>query len=392
MEERKKKGLGFVFVNILIFLITVLLIGAVTWFFRKSATETIRNVVVNITGCAILIYVIEVWKDELSNPGRIAVCYFAGLLSCIGGAFLPPFIMPLLSFGLLLMLFTDFAVGICAYALFCMNITLLSASAADVFFYYFITGLFAMALYVRILKGTFCIVKPVIMISAVSIVLYTALSVLRFFKLTADMIINPMIGLLLNIFILSIALYVYNRNVLHPDSDKYAQINDPEYTLLMQLKSQDKDTYFLAIHTAYLCDRIADRLGLDRSLLKAGGYYERIGILLDKKYYEKNREIMKQHRFPSELISLIEECTPQKSNPKHKEAAIIMMSDAVITGISHLIRKKPDEKIDYGKIIDVVIEKMQRSGVFRECNMTLGEFCKVQQYLKEEALYYDFLR
>lgn len=392
MEEGKKKRIGFTFVNILIFLGTVLLTGTVTWFFRESATETIRNTVVNITGCGILIYVIETAKNDIEMPGRIAWSYFAGLFACLGGAFLPAYTIPLAAFGLILMLLSDFSVGICAYTLFCINITLLSASSADVFFYYFITGLFAMALYVRILKSSFRIVLPLIMIVCISTVLYTALSVLKFYQITVSMIMNPLIGLFLNIFILSIALYVYKKNILFAYHEKYLEINDPEYTLLTQLKAENKSAYYTAIHTAYLCDRIADRLGLDRRLLKAGGYYEKIGILLDEDYDEKNRELMIQNRFPPRVIRLVEECSPNVRYPVQKEAAIVRMSDAVITRISRLIREKPDEKIHYGTVIDDVTDGMLNDGTLSACNLTVGEYYRIQRYFKEEALYYDFLR
>lgn len=392
MEEGKRKELGFLLTDILILTATVGLISLVSWFVRGSATETIRNAAVNITGCGILIYVIETFKKELKKPGRIILSYLAGLFVCVAGAFLPAFITPILSIGLMLMLLSNFAVGICAYALFCMNLIMLSSSPADVFFYYFITGFFAMAVYVRVEKDDFEIVKPLVMISCISIVLYMALSVLRFFKLTVDMIINPAIGLLLNIFILSIALYVYRKNDIDWYREKYKEINDPEYMLLRQLKSQDKDAYFLAIHTAYLCDRIADRLSLDRNLTRCGAYYQRIGILLDENYREKNRGLMEQNMFPSDLICLVEECTFQGQCPKHKEAAIILMSDMVISSITEKIRKAPEKTIDYTMEIDNLMDGLQKKSFFSKCDLTVGELGRIQAYFKEETLYYDFLR
>lgn len=392
MEEGKRKELGFMFTDILVLLSTVGLSGLVSWFIRGSATETVRNIVVNTAGCGILIYVIETFKKELKRPGRICLSYLAGLFMCVTGAFLPSFMTPVLSAGLILMLLSDFAVGICAYTLFCMNLIMLSSSAADVFFYYFLTGLFAMAVYVRVEKDHFQIIKPLVMITCISIVLYTALSVLRFFRLTADMVINPAIGLLLNIFILSIALYVYRKNDIDWSREKYKEINDTEYTLLRQLKSHDKDTYFLAVHTAYLCDRIAGRLNLDRSLIRCGAYYQRIGILLDADYHEKNRELMEQNQFPEELIRLTEECNSPDRHPRHKEAAIILMSDAVISGITEKIRKAEEETIDYRKEIDALMNALRDKSFFSECDLTVGELERIQKYFEEETLYYDFLR
>ncbi len=392
MEERKRKETGFITVGILIVIATAGLTGSVSWFLRGSATETVRNIVVNMTGSGILVYIMEVYKKELKNPGRILFSYLAGLFACAGGAFLPSFVMPLLSFGLIFMLLSNFACGICAYALFCINITLLSSSATDVFFYFFITGLFAMAVYVHTSEDDFQIVRPLIMISCISVVLYTALSVLKFFKLTVNMVINPAIGLFLNIFILSIALYVYKKNVVVVYKEKYKEINDTEFALLRQLKNQNKDVYFLAIHTAYLSDRIAGNLGLDRDLVKCGAYYRRIGILMDENYYEKNRELMEKNKFPPDLIDLVEECSPLNLHPKHKEAVIVLLSDMVISSITEQIHNSPEAQIDYKKEIDSIISDIQKKAMLNECNITVNEFEQVQKYFKEETLYYDFLR
>ena len=82
------------------------------------------------------------------------------------------------------------------------------------------------------------------------------------------------IGILLLVILKLIGKFYYYKDI-----DFYSMINDPEYELLTRLKEINKEAYFHAVHTAYLSDRIAKKIGCDAALAKAGGYYHKIGLL-----------------------------------------------------------------------------------------------------------------
>ncbi len=398
MKDKKEQDLFEFLTSVYIFFTTIIVIGFASYIIRGEGTESVRNSILGILMTGMLLFAFEYSKkrDDFSYHNRehlfrICLSYTVGLLASVGGALAPAFMFPLLSFGLVFFFMTNLSIGISAYFLFCMNITLLSGAGIEVFFFYFITGFVAMII-CQERKYDYHVVFPVAIVTMLSIVSITALYILRFYKITPDMIINPSVGIVSNAVILLISLHIIGKKIVHPFEDKYIEINDPEYNLLAQLKEHDKAQYYHAIHTAYLSDRIAGKLDLNRKLSKGGGYYHKIGILRDTDYITVNKEIALEYRFPSDLTQLINEIESPGTFPKHKEALVVMMADSVVSSISFLIQKDPSMKIDYSQVIDVVFDKKMESGILKNSKMEFREYYLMKQYFKEEELYYDFLR
>lgn len=397
MKDRKHTTRE-ILVSIFIFLCTPAILGASTYFIRGSLTETVRNSVIGIFMAVMILFTLEVsWQNDdfryrnREHMLRICIVYLLSMVSCVGGSLIPVLMFPLLSLGLIFSLITNLQIGICGYTLFCTTLVLLSGASTDIFLYYFLTGFLSIILYQK-QKGKFRIILPVVIITMMSIVCLTALYILKYYELTPERIINPGVGIALNVLILCIALSVIRRSIVDPYAEKYIEINDPEYNLLSQLKEHDKAAYYQAIHTAYLSDRIADKLHLDRRLAKGGGYYNKIGLLRSKNYISKNQEIGMEYKFPPDLLELVCESGGKDCFPIKKETVIVLMADAVVSSITFLIQKDASMPIDYGQVIDVVFKKKIESGILKHSTIEIGEYYSMKQYFKEEALYYDFLR
>lgn len=191
---------------------------------------------------------------------------------------------------------------------------------------------------------------------------------------------------------LLLLLKLFGRLCIYRDDDAFAKINDPEYSLLVRLKELDRDAYFHAIHTAYLSEKVARGLGIDSSLAKAGGYYHKIGLLQGKDSIQNTLLVAAADGFPRSLVQLLKEYGIKNTGKVTKEAAVVQISDVVVSTISYMFRKDKSAVLDYDKVIDVVIKKKMESGDFAYCQLTIEELSRIKKCFAEEKLYYDFLR
>ena len=237
------------------------------------------------------------------------------------------------------------------------------------------------------------IVMPVL--SAVFIVafLYVTYILAAIDNIKPSDIVYPVMGLLLSIIISLVTLMTYRRHMLNKYEDITAKINDPEYYLMLELKAKSPEEYKLAIHTAYLCDRICSLLDYDRVLGKCLGYYHRIGIIREGRISDNTVKIALENNFPPPLYKELENySTTGKKYPHSDELSVLVHCYEVIRSILSYNKKFPDRTPDYDNIIDKVFEVMNVNDTLKFSKMQLSDHYRMKQYLKDEKLYYDFLR
>lgn len=207
-----------------------------------------------------------------------------------------------------------------------------------------------------------------------------------------QMLMIPIVNLLVCLIFLLVILKYFSFSIVYKNRDLYMDINDPECALLVELKNASREEYYHAVHTAYLCDRIAKRLKLDDGVVKACGYYHRIGILKGENNWENLQLIMEENRFPQRVKEVLKEYVDNTETMISKETIILLFSDTIISSISYLFSKAPDIQLDYPKIIGGIFKKRVESGAIDRSNLTFGELQEMKEILVEERLYYDFLR
>jgi hypothetical protein len=237
--------------------------------------------------------------------------------------------------------------------------------------------------------------EPVLLFCFGYVVLYTALIVLKRLDIAPSVVINPLVGLLLDLIIMMITIKLVARNIIFAYDDRYQGIVDPEYPLLIELKQQNKKEYKRAIHTAYICDRLSDKLGFDRILMKGAGFYHRIGVLSkDQDDVALATVYMLRHEnFPGPLIRLLSEYGNENLQEVSAQTALLCIADSVICEILNRM-EKGEEDINYERLIDNEINRLigARNGRLQKSDLKIQHLYRIRKYLKEEKLYYDFLR
>lgn len=383
-----------------IFFLSVLISGVAAFLYGYSAKEIIKIVIMACASTGCVVFAIEESRifntflfDNSENMWRFTILYFFFLTGSVVFPMFPSGGWPYVAIFTGLMLFSGQLVAVCAGCnLLFISMLLTPASSTDLFLIYFISGIAGILLFSG-LDENFKVWLPImiaLMIQFVCLCLHEVLMVNDVFR--PEMFLVPGVNILINLILLLILLKFFSFSIIYRTRDTYMDINDPECSLLVKLKEFSKEEYFHAIHTAYLCDRIAKRLGLDDAAAKAGGYYHKIGILKGENSFENVKLILQDYQIPDKVMIILKEYLIKEENIVSKETAILLISDTIISSISYLFSKDANASLDYEKLIQAVFKKKLESGILNHNALSLGEVEEIKKILMEEKLYYDFLR
>lgn len=398
-DARKKKVLKWLYF-FLMFLTSGVIAGVGSLLYGHGEEEIICNTVMVMLGSGMVIFALlfsEVndlyFYANQGKYGKFILFYVAALALSLVFPLLPVSGWPFLVVFVILSLFSNSISGLVAGSVCLMLPTILgSAGSSRDFMLYFFSGLVGILVFSR-LNEDFKVGLPVF-ISLVCLTVCLSANIILFERerLSVSQFTFVAINLMVNFILLLITLKIFNGSVIHQYSDRYIDLNDPEFPLLVQLKEYDKAEYYRAIHTAYLGDRIAKRLGINDVVVKACGYYHRIGILKGENTWENVKEICEEYRIPEDTRKVLEEYLNKAGKVVAKETTVLLFTDCIVTAILDEFKKNPNAELDYKQIIDNVFNKKMESGALSESDISIAQIREMRKIFKAEQLYYDFLR
>lgn len=397
-EDNKQKKQYTRLISAVMFGLTVLLVCFFSHFKEFAVADIIRNTVLCAMGGFVVLLLMARSREEGSldynnhfHPLRFFVIYMIGLVISVACGFLPSAGWPYLVVYVSLCLYSNTLTGIASGTLLLLVSVLLSGCGIEIFVMYFVCGL-AGAILFKGLSDTYKIGVPLVVSLLFLLTAQTATVVLYANEtLKPELFLIPAMNIIISLILLLIILKVFYSTVIYHYRDKYMEINDPECPLFVELKEHSKDEYYLAMHTAYFCERIATKLDLDAEAAKTVGYYHRIGMLLKENEWDKVSEKIAPYEFPPKALEILKEYVDKSTPMRQKETAVLVMSNAVISSILYLLAHNKEE-LNYDQIIDTVFKKKMETGVLNNSDITLSEIVIMKNLFKEEKLYYDFLR
>jgi putative nucleotidyltransferase with HDIG domain len=163
----------------------------------------------------------------------------------------------------------------------------------------------------------------------------------------------------------------------------YDILSSTENELLQRLKEYSLSLHAHAMQIADLSCRAAKEIGADEMLAMTGGLYHEIGKLNGKNYIEEGLLIAEDYAFPKELKAILKEHNIKYDKPSSIEAAIVMLSDNVVSTIEY-IRKTDGYRFSANKIIDNIFQMRMEKGAFDRIDLSLKDFKRLKDfYLKE---------
>lgn len=386
-------------VSVLVFLCTAGALFLTGWMTGMSAEELTRGLVLCCIGAGCLVFALvraaledSLLYDNRMHPWRFLCIYLFCLLLALLYILLPVSGWPFLVLAVALTLFSNETAGIISTAVLLYITVSFSGAADSIFLLYFLTSMTGAILFARLDENFHAFYPTLISF----LVLFTAqMAVIVLFtneRLNVEMLIIPVMNLFMNGILLMIVLKFFSSAVIHKYREVYLEINDPECPLLVELKKKSIASYYRSVHTAYLCERTAARLGLDTTLCKLGGYYFRLEEFSEDEGIPALQLFEEKYRFPPRVLALLQECNGDMAKIQSREAVIVLLADEMIKSLTYLFEKDKKAQIDYRQLVDKIMDKKVRGGMFRHCNLSFAEYDEVRSILIGEKLYYDFLR
>lgn len=385
--------------EVVLFLLTITLSALAAGYYQKSKTEITGIAILSGIGFGCIWFAMERSREEVSflydnekHTGRFTIIYLLSL----GGSILFPMLpiggWPYLAVFVGLMLFSNQMIGFLSGSTLLMISVLIQGAGSASYFVYFISGFVGIMVFSYV-NENFRIWLPLFISLLIQTVCLSIQEVLYANEvLSIKMFSIPAVNLLVCVILLLILLKFFSFSIFYRDRDIYVDLNDPECPLLVELKNYSKDEYYHAIHTAYLCDRIAKKIHYDDALVKACGYYHRIGLIKGGNTWENTQEILQENKFPVEVQRVLKEYLNQGEGILLKETVLLLFCDTVISSIHYLFSKDAKAELDYQKIINAIFKKKLESGMIDYSGTSFGELQEMKKILVEEKLYYDFLR
>lgn len=199
-------------------------------------------------------------------------------------------------------------------------------------------------------------------------------------QIFAWVIINVMVNVVINIILIiaSKVIYVYNssskRLIRHLN-----KLLDNNNELLVALKNYSIPSYLHGEEVATLAQGASKLIGADALLTRCAGMYHEIGRINGKKdIANETLKIAIDNNFPKPLIDILNEYSIKTGRPNSKEAALVMISDTVITTIEYMNHNK--KSFTYDKLIDNIFAQRLAKGYFDNSELTIAEYHIVKEY------------
>lgn len=400
MEDREKYiRLRNIFINMVMFLVTLAVVFVSSFLYTKDFVQIIRNCVVSCICVGCIIFLLaqarinhSYQEDNEEHPLRFVICFLIGVVLAVLLPILPTTGWPYVAVFIILTLFSNVIVGIVSSS-FLLMISVLLSSSADVntFCLYFVSGIICSILFQK-LDDDYKIGYPLI-ISVMIIILCEMANAVLFINETLhpELLIIPAVNVVVSAILILIILKLYGQLVVFKFRERYQIINDSECPLMVELKEKQPDLYIHTVHVAYLTDKLSTAIGLDGQCVKTMSYYYKIGILAGEPTFEKAKEMIDDYEFPPITYEYLKDVIENSHCPTTKEAFVVLVADMIISSVEFLYAKNPNKEIQYEQVISTLLKKKIESAFPLKCGITYGEAEKIKQVLLEEKLYYDFI-
>lgn len=163
------------------------------------------------------------------------------------------------------------------------------------------------------------------------------------------------------------------------------QLLEPDNTLLKRMKNYSETMYAHSIRVGRLSYKAAYYMGCDCLLAKAGGlYHEAARIYEYDQHLDKCKMLITEYNFPTGLADIITQYASAEK-PRSCEAAVVMISDSVISTDEYLERTGKRSQISDEKLVKSIFNKRIKKGNFSESGMDNEQIEKLMDFYINNA-------
>ena len=173
------------------------------------------------------------------------------------------------------------------------------------------------------------------------------------------------------------------KGLCEEDVEVLQNLLESDHELIRRLQAFSANLFIHSMRVSVMSMRVAQKMGYDSLLAKAGGMFHEIGrIKKDEDYVEATRDIAYAYDFPKCLTEVIMQNCDKTQKPESREAVVIMLSDSIVSMAEYFIRNKDKNKPSKEKLIDSVFINRQKKGNFDNCDISDEELEDIKEIYK----------
>ncbi len=285
---------------------------------------------------------------------------------------------PVLSVPILIGCIAGSEAGIIGLIFYSVVSALICADPAEVVLLYLAAGLLGICLFSEkkglknYLVGGVCFLIGYLVINlVVSLYAYAQLQ-------TEDLLYSAIGGALQLLPVICFLPFLSEGGIHMPGTVSLSAAVAAEFPAMAEFSEREPLFYKHSRLVARLSSQAAAGIGADTLLAEAGGLYHEIGKGLGEDDVQESLGVCKKYRIPASVQDIIKEHNPDRKTPSSKEAAIVMISDTIVTMMEQNRKKNLNE--DMEGMIARAFKKREDSGAFLLSGLTEQEIAALSEF------------
>lgn len=155
---------------------------------------------------------------------------------------------------------------------------------------------------------------------------------------------------------------------------------------LMQKIRENQELYQHSYKISRISGDAAEAVGCDAILARAGGMYHEAGrIMGQENYMEANMSLSRKYHFPAKLVDVIRQHNTGSEIPQSPEAAIVMLSDCIVSTGEYLQKSGKRGAISNEKLVKSIFSNRVAKGSLEESGLSSGQLDELEKYYIEHV-------
>ena len=163
-------------------------------------------------------------------------------------------------------------------------------------------------------------------------------------------------------------------------------VMDEHYHLRKEIEHYSVVDYDHALRTSEIAAKLAERIGADEKLARAGAFYYRIGKLMGEPFIENGVRIAQENCFSHRLVAILEEYNGQNRLPGSIESAIVQIADMIVTKFDLLDKDTFSSGWNRDIVIYQSMNEKSAEGLYDNSGLSMNQFLTIREMLAKEEL------
>lgn len=366
--------------NFLLFILSVGAIEAALLLLKKNFYENIGNLIIFVILTAVTLFCLQSESKDKRIGVKEGAVYFGLLCLCILSVFLPYLLRPVFFAGMVISCMTTVAGGLAVQNYFILLNVLLAEEPIEVVFYYIIIGSLA-CIFSDYLKNKKTFPFVLVIMLSVQLTLYAGMKI----TIEGTYHLKDIGAIIVSDIIAAIGMILFLNLKNRKKDNPLEAVLSPDHELLCRFREYSKEQYLHGQRVSMLAQGMAEKVGADILLSKAGGLYYKIGKIEGKDYIVHGLEIADKYGFPENLTAILKQHPKKNIVPLTIEAAIVMLADTVVSSFEHIYKTHPEISFDKQKVLEQILNSRLEKGYLNQSGMTLHMYYELKNYLMEEG-------